>query len=413
MPTRFETISYTDLFNEAAKKLAARTGISNFSPDSKAFSIISTFIEEDRRLINNVNSLIDSLQLATATGSDLNLIGELVGQSRLPATKSFTRGTDQNLEFFVDTGTFGDINSGSSFTIPAGTTVFLESKDSESGARIDYRTTSSITCSISGSSIFFAAEAVETGTASNVAVNALNQHDFTSYTQSSLNKLKVRNSFSIANGRDAQSDSSYRFFINKAFTTSQAANETALRLTALTIPGVRDVKIIRGLNGIGTVGLIVDGFEGRSSSSILEGVRTRVNQISSAGDIVNVLAPKYVLIETELVLQTKVSLTAEQKTKLTNNIILSIKNYLNSFRIGESFSISGFVNFVLKSNNLIARVGRVNGDNTAEKVNAYFTDSFGIISPRRIIANDIAVNSDQRILVLDTISNPIRITIET
>lgn len=409
---RFESTSYVELFNQAAKKLANRTGISNYGASGKASAIINTFLDDDRRKVAAINDVFESIKLASATGDDLDAIGEFLGVFRLTATRAVTKSIDKNMEFYVESGTFGDINNGSNFTIPANTIVFLESKDADSGRKIEYRTTSSIVCTASASSVYFPAEAIEPGTLSNVAALALNKHSFTSYTLSSANRLKVRNNYGVANGRDKQSDASYRSLISKTFTALASANETALKLAAQAVPGVKECKVFRNYNGIGTSALIIDGYEGSVGPAILDGVRSRINQYVAAGEIASVIAPKYVGLELEFVVKTSTNLTSIDKTKLTNNLISLIKVYLNSFNIGQSVDLDNLYSLLVRSNNQIVQIGRVAGRNTAELVNAYHSDSFGQFSNRSVLNNLVPMQDDQKVILMDTLTNPIRITIE-
>jgi uncharacterized phage protein gp47/JayE len=403
---RFESVNYTELFNSVAGNLASRSGISNFGSDSKAFSIISSFMEEGKLRNGSINDLIRALKLETATGLDLDAIGEFVGVSRLLSTRAFTRAADSNVEFYVSTGTFGDLNAGASIPVPAGSRVYLEQKDSNSGSLIEYRTTASATLSAGSSSAFLAVEAVEYGSSVNVSAFALNKHDL------GFAKLKVRNNYAIANGRDRQSDGAYRFLISRAFTAGATGNETSLRFSSLTVPGVKEAKILRRYNGIGTVAIFIDGFEGKSASSLISAVQSRMPQVESAGDLVTVYSPKYVAVEMELVVQTTTLLTAEERTKLSTNLTLALRTYFNLLRMGQSLDLDSLFASIVRSNNSIARIGRKNGENKAELVNAYYADSYGVYSLRTVTGNSISITEEQKIILLDTITNPIRITVE-
>lgn len=403
---RFESVNYTELFNSVASNLSSRAGISNFGNDSKAFSIISSFMDEGKLRTNSVNDLIRALKLETATGLDLDAIGDFVGVSRLLSTRAYTRTADSNIEFYVATGTFGDINDGNSIPVPAGSRIYLEQKDSGSGSIIEYRTTASAVLPVGSSSVFLAVEAVEFGSTANVSALALNKHDL------GFVKLKVRNNFAIANGRDKQSDGAYRFLISRAFTAGATGNETSIRFSSLTVPGVKEARVLRRYNGIGTVAVFIDGFEGKASPALISAVQSRMPQVESSGDLVTVYSPKYVGIELELVVQTNTLMTLEERTKLSGNLVLALRTYFNLLKMGQSLDLDALFSSIVRSNNVIARIGRKNGENKAEVVNAYFADSYGVYSLRIITGSSVPVTEEQKIIVLDTITNPIRITVE-
>jgi uncharacterized phage protein gp47/JayE len=403
---RFESVNYTELFNGVAGNLVNRAGISNTANDSKAFSIVSSFIEEGKLRTGSVNDLIRSLKLESATGIELDTIGEFVGISRLLSTRAYTRAMDTNVEFYVASGTFGTLNSGSDIPVPAGSRIYLEQKDSTSGSIIEYRTTASATLPAAGTSAFISVEAVEYGSTSNVSTLALNKHDL------NFAKLKVRNNFAIANGRDRQSDSAYRFLISKAFTAGSTGNETSLRFASLTVPGVREAKILRRYNGIGTVGIFIDGFEGKTPLALVSAVQSRLPQIESAGDLVTVYSPKYVAIEMELVVQTTTLMSLEDRTRLSSNLVLALRSYFNLLKLGQGLDLDGLFANIVRSNNAIARIGRKNGENRAELINAYYSDSYGAYNLRTVTGSNVSVTEEQKVILLDTITNPIRITVE-
>lgn len=409
---RLQSTPYNNLFNEVANNLAQRTGISNFGADSKAFSLLSTFITENKNLVDNTNQLMSSLHLQEAIGDDLDSIGEMVGVQRQKATKAYSNAVDKSVQFFVETGTFGDINDGSSISIPVGTLIFLEEKDSSSGKRIEYRVTTATTLAFGESVHYMSVQAIESGSKSNVSALGLSKHNFTDYTLSSQNKLKVRNNFAIVNGVEKQTDQSYRFSISKAWTAQSIANETSLKIAALSVPGVKEAKIFSWYNGIGTTGLVIDVFEGRTPSSLLSLVSSRASLFTSAGEIVNVYTPKYVALELELIVKTKSEMTSLEKTKLTNQIVSFTKAYINKFRIGQSFSLESYLSSITRLSNSIIRIGKKQGENNAELFAVYFIDSLGQYSKKSIKTAEVTINQDQKVILLDTVATPVRITIE-
>lgn len=402
---RFESTSYTELFTSAASKLANRTGITSFGQSSKAGALLNTFIEDDKQKVSQINEVLNSFKLPTATGKDLVAKGEILGVYKLQETRAYTKIIDSNLEFYVDSGTFGDSNNGDDYLFPANEIVYLESKDADSGRRIEYRLTSSVLCPKNSSSVFFAVEAVQAGTASSVAAGALNKHTNTNQT------IKVRNNYAISNGRDEQSDSSYRSMITKAFTSYAMCNEASIRMAASVIPGIREVKIFRNYNGIGTTTLMVDGFEGTLGQSTLELVKNRVSSFASTANLVSVYSPKYVGIELSLVIKTSLAFSNAEKIKLSKNIITTIKNYFRTFSIGQSVDLQNLFNLIIRVNANIVQIGIVPGSNTFSSASAFFSDLNGVFSEKRVLTDFIPVQMDQRAILM-TSNTPIVLTIE-
>ena len=55
----------------------------------------------------------------------------------------------------------------------------------------------------------------------------------------------MTNNFGLVGGRDAESDDDYRFRLNLKIQSRAGANEAALRLELLEIPGIQDVVFER------------------------------------------------------------------------------------------------------------------------------------------------------------------------
>jgi len=407
----FQSVNYNDLFNQVAKKLINRAGITNIGPTSKTSALVSAVLQEEKNKFNLINSVLESLKLESAFGEDLDKIGLFFGVKRLESARAKTNIIDKNLEFYVDSGTFGSINNSNSFTIPANTLVYLESKDSTSSSTVQFRVLNDINCDKDAASVYFAGEAIETGAASNVAAGALNKHGFTSYTNSASKLLKVRNNYSIVNGRDSQLDSSYRYAISKAITAYSGCNETTLKLAVRTFPGVVDSKFIRNYNGIGSSAIFVDTIEGTIPDSLLTAIRERLALFASASETIYVYAPKYVKLSLNLVVKTTKDLSTEDKTTLTNNINTTIKNYFAALRMGETLDLEYLYNFIIKNNTSVTKIGRNNNGNKAEEISVYYSDSLGNSFNKKLIENNLSVSQEQRIVLLET-DNPITISIE-
>lgn len=408
---RFSSKEYSEIFNQAAKKLSERTGITNFSPSSKAGSLLTSFIQEEKNKVNSINSILDSFKLSSATDGDLDQIGEFIGVTRLLSTRAFTKANDQNIEFFVNSGTFGDINNGTTFTIPANTLIYLDDKDSFSGLKTEYRLISPVTCLSTANSAYGSVEAIEPGIKYNVASFALNKHSFTSYSQANLNTLKVRNNYSIVNGRNTESNSNYRNRISKAFTAFATSNETSLRLAAGVFPGVKEVKFIRNYNGIGSSALIVDVYEGSISNTLLTSIQDRVNLFASSGEVINVYAPKYIEFEIELTIKTSIDFSINDKVNSINTINNIIKNYVASLAIGRPLDLTILYAAIIQTNSKIVQIGKISNQNVADRLTIYYSDASGNTSNKTLVQDLLTVGVDQKVILAE-VATPITINFE-
>src|SRR5207249_8222379 len=98
--------------------------------------------------------------------------------------------------------------------------------------------------------------------------------NFTGYTDSRFGTLLVTNNFGLVGGRDAESDDDYRFRLSLKVQSSAGANETALRLDLLEIPGIQDVVFERQA---GAFIVYVYGISPNVSPGLLQNVQDRIN----------------------------------------------------------------------------------------------------------------------------------------
>lgn len=410
---QFSSTSYNELFNQAAKKLAQRAGINNFGSGSKASALIDTFIDDKKKDIYQIQNILSTFNINEATGKELEAIGSRVGVFRQTETRAATRANDKNFAFYVDTGTFGDINNGSSFVIPAGEIVYLEAKNNTTGKKVEYAVKTNITCSAGSSIAYGYIEAVEFGSYSNVAKNTLVKHNFTSYTLSSQNKLKCKNNYSIVNGRDRQTDNAYRNLISKAYIAWATANESSLRYAARSIAGVKEVKVIKSYAGLGTVGVIVDSYEGKINNTILDIVSSQLTNITSSGEKVFVYAPKYIGIQLNLVIKTNTALNDTAKLATSNLIKSIIKDYIAELKLGDLLDLSSLYAYIVSNVNTVTKIGRRSNVNSAESIYLYYYDNFDNYSIKELVTNIISVDEDQKIILMEDLEEAITLTIES
>jgi len=189
---------------------------------------------EQRQFQNLANTLIPY-----ATGDSLDLLGEIYGVPRLGQSSVQSDLADQNFEFYVRRGTFGDVNGGQDIEIPSD--VRISTGDPNGAIYL----TDPVTLPTGDSREFFSARSLAPGSVANAPAGVFNRHNFTGYTDSRFGTLLVTNNFGLVGGRDAESDDDYRFRLNLKIQSRAGANEAALRLELLEIPGIQDVVFER------------------------------------------------------------------------------------------------------------------------------------------------------------------------
>src|SRR5271170_1270816 len=251
----------------------ATSGITQLSPGGKARAFADIVGDQLGTTEADIFNMVSQSLLPYATGSSLDLIGDIFGVSRLPQTNSSIIPDDNNFEFYVRSGTFGTINNGASIVIPIGVVI----SSSAPGGPI-FVTTQAVTLSSSASSAFFAATSQVPGSAGNIASGVIDQTNFQNYAQSAYSTLLVTNNFGVVGGQDAESDNDYRYRINLKITSRAGANQAALQFAILQVPGVQNVVFVPQA---GTFTCYVYGISPQVPPSLLQLVQTAINNTAA------------------------------------------------------------------------------------------------------------------------------------
>ena len=343
------------LLREFKNNLTRSTGITNFDFDSKSRSIIDALTEESLQARRDSVSAFESLQISTATGRDLDQLGISIGLERLQPTFAVSTSVENNIMFFTASINFGAINGGLDITIPAGTVIFSAPNNNELGATIQFKTTSETLLS-SGDSVGYASvKAVSSGSGSNVGAAVLQQHNFGSYVDAANNTLKVINTYPILTGRDPETDQQYRYRLTTYYSSLLQTNEAKIRLTALQVPGVVDIKLIPGYFGIGTAGVLVLGAENQSTPSLVRDVQYKLVQLKAPGLQVEASAAVEVSFDFELRVKASRSLTDAEQRRVKSDIRRVILIYMSAVSIGGTLDFDLIARQIqLQTNNLLS-----------------------------------------------------------
>lgn len=332
--------SRQELIADSIEDLSQNTNITKLSPGGKARAIIETIsgrLEESYEIfdLNLARAFVSS-----AAGQFLQLIGELLGVSAEPSEAASVTEEMETIKFTVDGGgTFGSINSGTDIIIPVGTQI--SSQPANGG--IVYSINQAKVLRANQAEEFVSASAVAPGEVSNIGSNSIKFHNFTNYTDSNNETLKVTNLHAIQNGKNFESDSNYRFRIINQVLAAEAANETAVRLAALSTPGVADVLIIKHYRGIGTFAVIVKSITPTVPDSLIDAVNANISIVGGLGDIWFILKPKETGLTMRITVQYKNRLDEESFQIVEDSLKEAITDFVNNLDLGESFVVNRLV----------------------------------------------------------------------
>lgn len=356
-----------------------------------------------------INVLRDSF-IAFSTGDKLDLIGEILGITRLGQTKSFSSIDDKNIKFYVDSGTFGDINNSSTIFIPANSVRFVPSITGISTTQLSFFNPNNIILDPNDSETYIDIESVQFGPQTELGARTLTRHTFTNYSNYTVNNklLKVINESTIVGGRSQESDNNFRFRIKNANRAAEAANDIAITLGLLLIPGISDVKHVPYSNGIGTGTFLIKTVIPSTPSSIITLAQETINHIKGTGNKIIAAAPTLLGLEFFITLSYKYGTQLSVIERAEINAANAIGSYINNLDINQDFFINKLVSVILTSDSNIINVGT--STQPIDRIFLYRTSIINSDRIRRKIFTDVTVDIDERVILETSIDNPIHFT---
>lgn len=390
-----------ELTADSLEELSRTTNITRFTPGAKARALTDSINKRLATTYKEFDLNLARAFVSAAPGQYLDLVGDLVGVTR---ERSIASAVDQNLEiikFYVDSGTFGDVNATRDIVIPEDTRISTRA----GSAGIVYRVLTTQVLPASQNSGFVSAEAITPGEASNVGAGSLRFHNFVDYSDQGNDSLKVTNVAPIANGQNLESDENFRFRISNRVLEAEAANETSIRLSCLATPGVADVLIIPRYRGIGTFGVVIESITPSASQTLIDSVSYRVDQVKAMGEIAYVRGPR----ELGLVVRTSVEyqsrLTDEEFDQIEQELDNVIRTAIGELGLGDDFSVNRVVSRMFAVSDKIRSLG-IPG-NPLEEVYMYKPSRLDDNRVRERLLGDYTAEDDERVIIETTVDSPI------
>lgn len=329
--------------------LQTSTGITAVDKDSKARVLADVFVEEMLDLRQDQQAAEYANQVSNAKGKDLDALGESRGVPRKRISRARSTKAEQNFMFYVDSGTFGDINGAASITIPDGTVVDSVANANELGSRIEFRTVGIHVLANSSALAFISVEGVELGPINNVGALVIRTHRFTNYTDYSSRSLKVLNTYPVINGRAEEVDEVYRYRILQHYNRVLQNSNTRLQLQSLDVPGVLNSKVEPGYFGIGTAAVIVTGPEWITTGSVLEAVQAKLEETRTPGMDAIAVGATEVRFDFRIELRLSRTLTEQEKSRLKAEVNRILLKYFRKSSLGSTIDFEQILRYVQKN----------------------------------------------------------------
>lgn len=136
-----------------------------------------------------------------------------------------------------------------------------------------------------------------------------------------------------------ETDDNYRYRITNQCLTLATSNETAIRLTALTVDGVNNVILKPYSMGAGSFTVIVLSDEDVTPKGILDSVKQKLISVHGYGIRYNVVSPTLTHVSIKQRLQLNNNLSDVEKQEIKYNVQLALTKYLSNLSIGQDINI--------------------------------------------------------------------------
>lgn len=356
-------MSKTVSLSEAQVRLLNNTKLTNFSENSVVGNLLRGFVDIVSTENNFNEADIMSKLISSATGSSLDSIGKLFGISRnqpyyaqgyvtIELNSAMGYSID-NLKDIIKTETGEDVTE---IVIPQGTIISNNDRSKQYTVTTDYTLTDEgVDCYVL---------CTEISEDFNVTGNELNNIPYpTPKLNAILNYLNIYNKDAIINGTEEESDENYRYRLANFYTANARANETALRLAALSVPGVSDVILEKYKYGIGNTNIIVISQDPITNNGLLAAVEQNIVSVNASSEDITVSAPKYEGITLRCKILFKEDLKdTSSKDQIIESIKRNIISYINSLTLGETLNFNEIKNIIINSDSvqsyIIDKLGR-------------------------------------------------------
>lgn len=337
----------SEILGKMLMSLEKNAGITATYPGSIARAFAEAVSVEIGDLYEALKFSVDQTSIATASGRALDMIGELYGVRRRPISPELEQErSSYNIEFYIS------FPSSSNIVIPKDTLVYNDVTEFSS-RQYQYKLQDSTTIVAGTTRAFGRVAPAFTSGDFTAAKNTLTKHNFTTVDGSVVFCNNTKEIFALPG---MESDDSFRRRITFSIKEKSYGTAESLRLNALAVPGVRDVRIRESSYGMGSCDIIVVPEGQTISSSFAQSIVDALIPKKPVGIRLNVRVAERIPISVSLSIVLPENMPQQAANSITEQVTIFVKRYLNSMTIGSTISMSDIESQVRYSSDLIRSV---------------------------------------------------------
>jgi uncharacterized phage protein gp47/JayE len=327
-----------EILNQALDTLTKKTQITARNPGSIARALTEAFTTEIGDLYDVLDFNMSQSLISTATGINLDRIGELFGVNRRKLNQAtIIEATSGSFYFYLNSVSTEDI------MIPKGSNVYTD-LGGYVGSQIKFETAAEVTLMAGRKKVFVPLLPVNSLARSTVGVGTLTKHSVTSPPGVTL---RCNNPKSISAAPQYEIDSDYRIRITKQLRVRQKSSAEALRFALLSVDGVREAIVNSATYGLGGVEIIVVADANNRGPDFLRRVTQRVDQVRPVGIRVVLSTPTLISVDVSMKLVLSSGVTEREKTAIVSSVENDVKIYINSLMPNEPLVYNRLIQKIL------------------------------------------------------------------
>lgn len=327
--------------------LEKNAGITAVYPGSIARAFAEAISSEVSDLYEAFKFSINQNNLSTASGRNLDLIGDLYGIPR-KSVSSITAQERQsyNIEFFLSKPHASDLMINKNTLVYTDVSEFMTRQYS-------YKLMDDVIIPTGSTRAYGRIEPNFTDNTFVAPVGSLVKHN---YLAPAGVVLFCNNPKEVYSNANSESDLNYRRRIIASFKTKPAGTAESVRFAALSVRGIRDVRIREASYGIGSCDIIVVPEGATALKPLPEAILSAIAQVKPVGVRFNVRIAEKVNVGVTATVTIPNGNSSNVITGIRRQAELFVKRYLNSLTIGDGASISMIEQQMKLSSDLIRSV---------------------------------------------------------
>lgn len=343
----FYTKSKSEILSQIMNSLSRNAGITNTSPGSIARAFADAVSDQIGDLYTILKYNMDQTMISTASGRNLDLIGELYSVKRKQITE--TLAADRNIANVI----FSIAKSYSrEIIIPKGTLVYNDIA-TEANLQFPFSLVDDVSIQPGSKRTYGQVVPSFSGQSFTAAIGTLTR---TNFIPPPGVVLSVQNIKEIHNRIDYESDENYRRRIIRSVKLYSAGTVEAIRLASLAVKGVRDVRIREASYGIGSCDVIVVPESAATAPVIDRLVREELIDYRPVGINLVVSMATRVPVGAVVNLVLSSGVPASSGNAIATQVAYFIKRYLNSLTIGDTLNIEAMRAQAFLASDLISEI---------------------------------------------------------